>query len=112
MVERERALGERRGREAHQPEPVVGALADEIVRGLPGDRQAVPRVKILGHHAGRDVDREHDVHAASLDLAEPEPLLGARDRGNREHDRDPRQYDEAAHQPGAEPAAPFLAPHP
>ena len=52
MVERERALRERRRRERHEPDAVVRPLLDEIVGGLLGDVEPVERSEILGGHAG------------------------------------------------------------
>ena len=103
MVERQRALAERGAGEADQADAVVGPLVDEIARGLLRHHQAVRRLEVLGRHARRDIDREHDVDPLGLDLALAQPLLRACHREQREREREPRQEIDGAHQPGADP---------
>ena len=92
MVERQRALRERRRREADEADPVVRAAADELLRGVLRDREPVAAAHVAGAHARRDVDRQHDVDAARVDLALLDPLLRPRRREQRENERGPRQH--------------------
>ena len=59
-------------------------------RGL-GYHQSIAASHVLGPHARRDIDREHDIHAAGIDLALLQPLLGPGQRDQREHERRPWQ---------------------
>src|SRR5262245_5020112 len=104
VVERERALDERAAREDDEADPVARPPVDELRDGLLGDVEAVVRTKVLGSHAPRRVEGDHDVDPLGIDLDTPVPRLRARRRDDEEGERaDPERREEARGEtPGGE----------
>ena len=88
-VGREGRLKERAARENHEPEEVTLAMAHEVGEHLARDHESVAGLEVAGLHAARNVERDHDVSRAAVDLADLVGHLGSRER----HD-ERRQGDE------------------
>ena len=75
VIHGERTLQECVPRESHQTHAVGLRLLHQVERGQLGARQAAGR-DVLGEHAFRRVDGDHDVETALLDLLEVIAPLG------------------------------------
>ena len=99
VVERHRTLHERDAGERHDADAIAGHHLQQIVDlalGALQPRQRPPGV--LDQHAVRDVERDHDVDAAPLDLFPGVAHLELRQRDQQRRDGD-------RHQPGLDHAA-------
>jgi hypothetical protein len=93
MVERQGTARDREAGEDHEPDAVRCSLADEARDRTPRLFQAVAG-KILGHHRGRDVERDDDVDTLGRDRSDLLPRLRPCQCGRDEHQHGAAQHGE------------------
>ena len=86
MIERQRALRVGPRREEDEADPVFRPRRDEFPHDrldrVDAARALAAEREVLGEHAARDVDREHDVDALAMELHRRTPGLRTRERGS------------------------------
>src|SRR6185369_17309095 len=105
VVEREGAREIRSSREGDQSDPISGTRLDEFLdddtRDVEPARRLAAELEVERAHRAGDVDCQHDVDPAGLDLAGAEALLRPRERDDEE-----RRNEDAKPRPRAPRASP------